>query len=148
MFRLVRAVAIRSVVALGTATLLLMSTAAEIVADMGRQEGAAVGRIALAASTIAVLVWAAWPWRRVYGRLPRFFVATWVVAIGAGGLLLAVDPEHFAAVVVAAALLLSSYAVLAAETLLTRPRRLPPGAPWPPTSPGMRNRSSAPPGRR
>ena len=57
---------------------------------------------------------------------------------------MAVSPDYAASIFIAFMMLAGSYGVLAVEMVLTRPRLLPPGAPWPPTSSGSTNRPTRP----
>ena len=98
----------------------------------------------IALGGIVFLLWAVWPWRKVWGRFPWAFIASFLVAVGAGGLLMAVSPDYAASIFIAFMMLAGSYGVLAVEMVLTRPRLLPPGAPWPPTSSGSTNRPTRP----
>ena len=144
-FKMFIIIAIRSVVPLGAATIVLLSTQPEAMAGVPR-EGAGIGRVMIALCGLAFLLWAVWPWRRVWGRFPWAFIPSFLVPLGAGGLLMAVSPDYAASIFISFMMLAGSYVVLAVEMVLTRPRVLPPGAPRPPTSSGSTSRRPTPPG--
>ena len=144
MLKMLAVIAIRSIIPLGAATIFLLSTQPETAAQVPSQSGAGIGRTMIALGGIVFLLWAVWPWRRIWGRFPWAFIASFLVAVGAGGLLMAVSPDYAASIFIAFMLLAGSYAVLAVEMVLTRPRILPPGAPWPPTSSGSTSRPTRP----
>lgn len=146
MFKMLIVVAIRSVIPLGAATIFLLSTQPEVIAEVPSQSGAGIGRTMIVLCGIVFLLWAVWPWRKAWGRFPWAFLTSFLGAVGAGGLLMAVSPDYTASIFIAFMMLASSYVVLAVEMVLTRPRILPPGAPWPPTSSGSTNRRPTPPG--
>lgn len=145
MLKMLAVIAIRSVIPLGAATIFLLSTQPETAAQVPSQTGAGIGRTMIALSGIVFLLWAVWPWRKVWGRFPWGFIISFLAAVGAGGLLMAVSPDYAASIFISFMMLAGSYAVLAVEMLFTRPRILPPGAPWPPTSSGSTNRRPTPP---
>lgn len=144
MFKMLIVIAIRSLVPLGAATIFLLSTQPEAIAEVSDQSGAGIGRIMIVLCGIVFLFWAVWPWRRAWGRFPWCFIASFLAAVGAGGLLMAVSPDYAVSIFFALMMLAGSYVVLAVEMVLTRPRLLPPGAPWPPTSSGRTNRPMPP----
>lgn len=144
MFKMLIVIAIRSLVPLGAATIFLLSTQPEAIAEVSDQSGAGIGRIMIVLCGMVFLFWAVWPWRRAWGRFPWCFIASFLAAVGAGGLLMAVSPDYAVSIFFALMMLAGSYAVLAVEMVLTRPRLLPPGAPWPPTSSGRTNRPMPP----
>lgn len=144
MLKMLAVIAIRSIIPLGAATIFLLSTQPETAAQVPSQSGAGVGRTMIALGGIVFLLWAVWPWRKIWGRFPWAFITSFLVAVGAGGLLMAVSPDYAASIFIAFMMLAGAYAVLAVEMLLTRPRILPPGAPWPPTSSGNTNRPTRP----
>lgn len=144
MFKMLIVIAIRSLVPLGAATIFLLSTQPEAIAEVSDQSGAGIGRIMIVLCGMVFLFWAVWPWRRAWGRFPWCFIASWLVAVGAGGLLMAVSPDYAASILISIMMLAGSYVMLGVEMVLTRPRILPPGAPWPPTSSGRMNRPMPP----
>lgn len=144
MFKMLIVIAIRSLVPLGAATIFLLSTQPEAIAEVSDQSGAGIGRIMMVLCGMVFLFWAVWPWRRAWGRFPWCFIASFLAAVGAGGLLMAVSPDYAVSIFFALMMLAGSYIVLAVEMVLTRPRLLPPGAPWPPTSSGRTNRPMPP----
>lgn len=144
MFKMLIVIAIRSLVPLGAATIFLLSTQPEAIAEVSDQSGAGIGRIMIVLCGMVFLFWAVWPWRRAWGRFPWCFIASFLAAVGAGGLLMAVSPDYAVSIFFALMMLAGSYIVLAVEMVLTRPRLLPPGAPWPPTSSGRTNRPMPP----
>lgn len=147
MFKMLIVIAIRSLIPLGAATMVLFSTQPEAIAEVPDQSGAGLGRTMIVLCGIVFLLWAVWPWRKAWGRFPWGFIASFLAAVGAGGLLMAVSPDYAASIFISIMMLAGSYVVLAVEMVLTRPRILPPGAPWPPTSSGSTNRRPTPPGR-
>ena len=142
-FKMLIVIAIRSLIPLGAATIVLLSTQPEAMAGVPR-EGAGIGRTMIALCGLVFLFWAVGPWRKVWGRIPWAFIASWLVAVGAGGLLMAVSPDYAASILISIMMLAGSYVMLGVEMVLTRPRTLPPGAPWPPTSSGRMNRPMPP----
>ncbi len=144
MLKMFAVIAVRSIIPLGAATIFLLSTQTKTVAQVSSQSGAGIGRTVIALCGLVFLLWAVWPWRKVWGRFPWAFIASFLVAVGAGGLLMAVSPDYAASIFIAFMMLAGSYAVLAVEMVLTRPRLLPPGAPWPPTSSGSTSRPTRP----
>ena len=145
-FKMLVVIAIRSLIPLGAATIFLLSTQPKAIAEVPDQSGAGIGRIMIALCGLVFLLWAVWPWRKVWGRFPWAFIASFLAAVGAGGLLMAVSPDYAASIFISLMMLAGSYVVLAVEMVLTRPRVLPPGAPWPPTSSGSTSRRPTPPG--
>lgn len=145
MLKMLAVIAIRSVIPLGAATIFLLSTQPKAISEVPDQSGAGIGRTMIALGGIVFLLWVVWPWRKVWGRFPWAFIASFLVAVGAGGLLMAVSPDYAASIFISFMMLAGSYAVLAVEMVLTRPFILPPGAPWPPTSSGSTNRRPTPP---
>lgn len=143
-FKMLVVIAIRSLIPLGAATIFLLSTQPEAITEVPDQSGAGIGRIMIILCGIVFLFWAVWPWRKAWGRFPWCFITSFLAAVGAGGLLMAVSPDYAVSIFFALMMLAGSYIVLAAEMILTRPRLLPPGAPWPPTSSGRTNRPTPP----
>lgn len=122
MLKMFAVIAVRSIIPLGAATIFLLSTQTKTVAQVSSQSGAGIGRTVIALCGLVFLLWAVWPWRQVWGRFPWAFIAFFLVAVGAGGLLMAVSPDYAASVFIAFMMLAGSYVVLAVEMALTRPR--------------------------
>lgn len=120
---MVLATVIRSWVALAIALVIPLSSSPSIVSRVGEPEGATLGRAVFYVAAGVALLWATQPWRQAGRRRPWCFMTAFLLALVAGGHLIASSLEPGVGLFFAASLVGNSYIVLAIEAALTRPRR-------------------------
>lgn len=112
---------IRSWVAVAFALAIPLSASPGVVGRVGDQGGAGPGRAVLYAAVGVALLWATQPWRRAGRRRPWCFVVAFLIALVAGGRIIAAGAEPAVGAFLAAGCLSTAYIVLAVEAAFTRP---------------------------